>query len=240
MWIANPLINSIGVLLTPENYLSCTCTEKSFDELDYAHEATGFPTWHRLFLLWFEREMQILLRDDTFTLHYWDWRDLNERTSLFESNRLGAHDSSSSAVTGQLFNGWQTVCWYNGSGNIPRPDNMQRICDPRVPTGPLQRCPNKATCAANYDGWPSSTDVQTAVDMRSYDESPYNKVPTGGFRGYMEGFKVINRCDNSIRGRDLCTDETINGMPKGLQRLLHNTVSGVYRIVGKFHWSKFL
>ena len=75
MWIANPLIHSIGVLiLTSESCLSCTCTGNSADELDYAHEATGFPTWHRLFLLWFEREMQILLRDDNFTIDYWDWR----------------------------------------------------------------------------------------------------------------------------------------------------------------------
>ena len=184
--------------------------------------------------------MQYLLRDDNFTVHYWDWRNENERRSLFRHDRLGAHDSSSSAVTGQLFSGWQTVCWYDGSRNVPRPNDMQRICDPRVSTGSLQRCPNKTTCAADYDGWPSSTDVQTAVGMRSYDESRYNKEPTGGFRGYMEGFKVINRCDNSIRAGDLCTDVTINGMPKGLQRLLHNTVSGVYCIAGKFHWSKFL
>ena len=165
--------------------------------------------------------MQYLLRDDNFTVHYWDWRNENERRSLFRHDRLGAHDSNSSAVTGQLFNGWQTVCWYDGSRNVPRPDDMQRICDIRVSTGPLQRCPNKTTCAADYVGWPSVDDVQTAVgsSMREYDISPYNKKPNGGFRGYMEGFEVVDRCDSSIRGQDLCMD--------GIQRLLHNTVSGV-------------
>ena len=164
--------------------------------------------------------LQILLRDDNFTIHYWDWRDQNERTSLFRNDRLGAHDTQTiSGVTGDLVNGWQTVCWYNGSGNISRPDDRQRICDPRVRTGPLQRCPNKTTCAAGYDGWPSSTDVQTAVGRGNYDEPQYNKRPTGGFRGYMEGFEVVNQCGSSIRGRDLCTD--------GIQRLLHNTVSSI-------------
>ena len=170
--------------------------------------------------------MQILLRDDNFTVHYWDWRNENERRSLFRRDRLGEHDSSSSAVTGQLFNGWQTVCWYNGRGNISRPDDMQRICDPRVPTGPLQRCPNKTQCAADYEGWPSSQDVQSAVGKIDYDISPYNKVSKEGFRPYMEGFQVVDQCDNeSDRGRDLCTTITINGVLKGIQRLLHNTVS---------------
>ena len=95
-------------------------TGNSPNENDYAHEATGFPTWHRLFLLWFEREMQIFLQDENFTLHYWDWRDSNQRRSLFQSNRLGEHNMVTSAVTGQLFDndGWQTVCWYDALNRI--------------------------------------------------------------------------------------------------------------------------
>ena len=163
--------------------------------------------------------MQVFLNDDSFTIHYWDWRYQNQRTSLFQQNRLGGHDTQTiSGVTGQVGR-WQTVCWYDGSGNIPRPDNMQRICDPGVPTGLLQRCPNKTTCEADYDGWPLPDDVQAAVRKSTYDEPQYNKAPTGGFRGYMEGFEVVNRCDSStIRGQDLCIG--------GIQRLLHNTVSG--------------
>ena len=30
------------------------------DNMDYAHESTGFPTWHRQFLLWFEWEIHII------------------------------------------------------------------------------------------------------------------------------------------------------------------------------------
>ena len=52
-------------------------------------------------------------------------------------------------------------------------------------------------------GWPSVDDVQTAVgsSMGECDISPYNKKPNGGFRGYMEGFEVVDRCDSSIRGK---------------------------------------
>ena len=165
--------------------------------------------------------MQHFLNDDNFMVHYWNWTDQNQRTSPFQENRLGGQDTQTiSGVTGQVGR-WQTVCWYDGSGNIPRPDNMQRICDPGVPTGLLQRCPNKTKCEADYEGWPSSQDVQDAVGMNSYDEPPYNKTPTGGFRGYMEGF--ANGCDSGIRGQDLCDG--------GIQRLLHNTVSDVYNCV---------
>jgi len=170
--------------------------------------------------------MQIFLQDENFTIHYWDWRDPNQRRSLFQSNRLGEHNMVTSAVTGELFANdvWQTVCWYNGSGNIARPDH--RICDPRVSTGDLQRCPDKAICAANYEGWPSDDDVQTALAEQMYDSQQYNKVSPEGFRTLVEGFQVVDRCDSdSVRGRDLCTNVDIDGRQKGLQRLLHNTVS---------------
>ena len=192
---------------------------------DYAHEATGFPTWHRLFLLWFEREMQHFLNDDNFTVHYWDWRDPDQRTSLFESNRLGAHHPQNSTVTGDLVNGWRTICWYNGSGGVSRPSANQNICDPRNDTGPIQRCPDKERCAANYTGWPTYQDVQDAVNMTQYDMPDYNAFSTG-FRNYMEGFLVVGQCDNETdRGRDLCNNKIIDGTKEKVQRLLHNTVS---------------
>ena len=185
---------------------------------DYAHRATGFPTWHRLFLLWFEREMQHFLQDETFTVHYWDWRNETERTSLFQSNRLGAHDRISSAVTGELVDEWRTICWYGGnaeSGDIPDHRDNQNICDPSSDTGLLRRCPDKERCAANYSGWPSYQDVETAVGMEEYDRSPYDRLPCKSFRNYMEGFHP--GCDSGTRGVDLCES--------GYQRLLHNTVS---------------
>ena len=66
-------------------------------ERDYAHESTGFLTWHRQFLLWFEWEVQYMLesmgRDDyyMFRIPYWDWRkeEQTDDNSPFKSNRLG-------------------------------------------------------------------------------------------------------------------------------------------------------
>ena len=168
--------------------------------------------------------MQVYLRDENFTVHYWDWRDPNQRRSLFRSDRLGEHHMTTAAVSGNLVanDGWTTVCWY-ASGNAPTPE--QNICNPGTPTGPLQRCPNNITCAANYEGWPSYNDVEIAVGKQDYDRPNYNTYSPEGFRGFMEGFQVVPRCDNSTRGQDLCTNEAIADGKEGLQRLLHNTVS---------------
>ena len=167
--------------------------------------------------------MQYHLNDDNFTVHYWDWRDPNERRSLFRRDRLGEHDSRTSAVTGRLFEDWPTRCWYNGSGDVLPP--VENICDPRNDTGPIQRCPDKERCAANYTGWPTYQDVQDAVGMGQYDMPDYNAFSTG-FRNYMEGFLVVDQCDSETdRGRDLCNTKTIDGTTENVQRLLHNTVS---------------
>lgn len=194
------------------------------DGTDYAHEATGFPTWHRLFLLWFEREMQDLLQDENFTVHYWDWRYPDQRTSLFKRGQLGArYNDTNSTVVGDLFNGWETVCWSKNRDGVPTPSNS--ICDPTKMTGPLQRCPDKDKCDPDYAGWPNDTDVSVALEKSQYDNKNYDPTATESFRNYMEGFKVVDNCNVSDeRVRDLCN------VKKGcsLQRLLHNTVSYIF------------
>ena len=165
--------------------------------------------------------------DENFTVHYWDWRNPDQRESLFTSDRLGAHAHNNNRIAEEhMFSRWQTVCWYGGSTNAENTE-PSGICNPNVFTGPLQRCPDARTCAADYEGWPSFADVQTAVGMQDYDHANYNKYSPRGFRGFMEGFQVLDRgCDtNTARGRDLCEVESVEGVDKGIQRLLHNTVS---------------
>ena len=104
--------------------------------IDFAHEATGFPTWHRLFLLWFEREIQLAIGDPMFRFHYWDWRDPDQHDALFMEDRLGK--STNSVVEGIIFQNWPTLCW-NETTKLPG-----EVCDPRVETDPLRRCPGTA------------------------------------------------------------------------------------------------
>ena len=85
--------------------------------LDYAHESVGFLTWHRIYLLWFEREMQILLGDNQFTVRYWDWTIPGNRNALFVSNKLGVSDDNGK-VTGDLLSSWYLVC-VDANGILP-------------------------------------------------------------------------------------------------------------------------
>ena len=193
--------------------------------VDYAHEATGFPTWHRQFMLWLEWEIQYMLkgmgRSDyhEFRLHYWDWRrEVQMKTganSPFTENRLGVSRSSNSQVEGVLFNeGWNTICWYDGTA----------ICDPRSKTEPLRRCPRVDNginpCTPDNDNWPTKNSVNKAIGKPEYDTDNYMLEGDTSFRNFMEGFEVLDRtavCDQ----RKLCSMKR----NKPTQRHLHNAVS---------------
>ena len=204
--------------------------------VDYAHEGTGFPTWHRQFLLWLEREIQVEIDDIEFRLPYWDWSDPDQREILFERDRLGKNVEDTTfpdlkrrvVVKGELFDNWDTYCWSNTSGlpfGIP-----VSICDPTESSNEtLRRCPYPDKCEKSNEDWPSKTDVEDAVAIEEYDSSPYHrciddKEHTMSFRNYMEGFLAINKCS---AGNTLCSSDKSSDKCPGLPitRKLHNTVS---------------
>ena len=198
------------------------------DTIDYAHDGLGFPTWHRLFQLWLEREIQIHINDHTFRLPYWEWTDPSQRVTPFQTDRLGANvrrDVNGTQVTvveGDLFdNNWETYCWedmskYKSHTTIP-------ICDPTTPSGEiLRRCPRETFCDMNNRNWPSVDDVKHALSIDTYDASPYNRTVKGtntSFRNYMEGFIVDpDNCGTD----DMCSKGKDDNY---YTRKLHNTVS---------------
>lgn len=224
------------------NYFAGTC------KVDYAHEGTGFPTWHRQFLLWFEWEIQGMLKVMSdpnyhrFRLHYWDWRGGKRADEIFRRDRLGQNDRGQ--VSGDLFDdGWNTICWYQ------TPNLMGTTCNPNIGTGPLRRCPllesDPDPCRNNNPNWPTSTDVTDAISKSDYDSQSYNKwTSSKSFRSFMEGFvsdvtveecKMNDLCMCDINGEE--SVENCNRMQlsqgetrRQLQRRLHNTVS--------YHWTQ--
>ena len=210
-------------------------------KIDYAHESTGFPTWHRQFLLWFEWEIQYMLKSMgkeyyyTFRIPYWDWRkdeQRDEKNSPFQSNRLGetVNNHGLPQVHGEFLNSWETICWQKVNKTLD-------ICNPLVSTGQLQRCPLKEeSCGSKNELWPSIKDVETALSLKAYDNPPYNRKATDSFRNQLEGFKLLDddefqTCrDNKLckcdAGKFDCT-KSDDGIQPGdpIQRLLHNSVS---------------
>ena len=185
---------------------------------DYAHEGTGFPTWHRLFLLWLEREIQIQINDHTFRLPYWDWSDPSQREFLFTTDRLG--ENKNGQVVGDLFNNWMTYCWEDTNGKMyPIP-----ICDPTVSCNEtLRRCPSDTLCGMDNPNWPSEADVEHAISIKTYDTDPYNRYVRGddtSFRNFLEGFIVKPSCE----GDTLCSPADEKKHTPAITRKLHNTV----------------
>ena len=167
--------------------------------IDFAHEASGFLTWHRLLLLWFEREVQVTIPGQTdFTLSYWDWTDTDERETYFEEGYLKVSD--------EPFSSWPTYCWFEKQDGT--------ICDLSTPTAKLHRCPKYDYCNKLNSLWPNQDDVEDALSQLSYDTDPYNKLATYSFRNYLEGFLPVQSCTNQGA---LCEDS--------LNRKLHNSVS---------------
>ena len=184
---------------------------------DYAHDSTGFLSWHRLYLLWLERELQILSGNEGFRLSYWNWTDFEGESDwrglLFNDNRLGGYDSDGK-VTGPYFNAdnWNTICV--GASN--------EICDPRKSTGGLVRCPLGHHCTSSNNGWPTRADIDTALAKGSFsDSSVFNKYSENNFANYVEGYVPIDVCGTLT----LCSDDKKSNV--SFNRKLHNVVSRI-------------
>lgn len=171
--------------------------------IDYAHRKLGFPTWHRLYLLWVENEIRITLNKPNFTLIYWDWTNPMETELILTRNRLG--ESVGGMVKGDLFDeGWEVICW-----------NTTEICDPKEsPKTNLTRCQNETKCSVENREWPTKENVTEALDIESYTEYPYNVWAVNSFSNRLEGF--IPPTDPAQKGK--------------FGRGLHNIVSTVSEI----------
>ena len=56
------------------------------------------------------------------------------------------------------------------------------ICDPRIPTGRIQRCPfieNPILCHSSNPDWPSLQEVNELFDLEDYAVAPYDFYSVG-------------------------------------------------------------
>ena len=202
---------------------------------DYAHESAGFPTWHRLYLLMLEREIQLAVDDPTFSLSYWDWTNFEGQSDwidlIFNDQKLGGY-TENGAVTGDYYGPeqWQTVCWFKDPNN-------GSTCDPEDTRGiyPLIRCPINPSCTAAEGLFPKEQDASRAlynynVWRDTSGDEPYavfNKYAKRSFGNALEGFDA-NPDDDIYPFDPRLTTVTIANI--NLTRYLHNTVSLMYHI----------
>ena len=174
--------------------------------------------------------MQILLKDDSFTVRYWDWTVPGNRDALFVSSRLGSSDTDG-RVTGNLMSMWYIVC-VSSDG---KPMNSS-VCDPTIKPGEernVDRCGTAGNCTFQA-GWPDEANVRRSLsefdNYRTTDNPYYNKYDTMSFSNYMEGFAVDDNDDCTENSNTYIQDEDERNLLCGkrdpkIRRRLHNMVN---------------
>lgn len=180
-----------------DNY-SHPCERNPF-HLDFSHEGSGFPTWHRLFIMFWEREFQKLARDDTFTFPYWDWVGVGKDCEVCTNDLLGAlnhSDPDGRIDRASPFSDWYAIC----AATNPLKNNSNgvgcRFCDPEEKTGYIVRKGGHNPVASEF---PDFDNVVRIMGMTDWDSVPFDEgAGNTSFRNCFEGNCPVNGFDYSV------------------------------------------
>ena len=174
--------------------------------------------------------MQILNKDNSFTIPYWNWMEQSDRNALFEPNKLGTSDDDGN-VTSDYYGYWKAVCLYD-RGN----SKFTEVCDPEDNDSltQLTRCTIPSQCEVTNTKWPRADKTLQAIKSlseyrvsSSETEAIFNKKNSNSFSNYLEGWDtdhtMSSLCDEPLAENNevFCGINSNDGTP----RRLHNTVS---------------
>ena len=184
--IAGPVtkVSTYDLFVVWHHWAMGTFTPPTQGDRNAAHRGSVFLPWHRFMLVLLELQLQRILNDPDVALPYWDWAADGDRP---------AGDQPDSAV-------WAEDCM----GGQGRP----------VSTGPFAFDPAdpaswRVRVAADVQGQlvqrnrglarefavstptlPTRPEVAAAVDLDTYDQSPWN-TESAGFRNQVEGWRPL-------------------------------------------------
>ncbi|XP_071987720.1 tyrosinase-like [Engystomops pustulosus] len=147
--------------------------------LNFAHQGPVFPGWHRLNLLFLERQIQLMTRDEDFAIPYYDWRG-DKNCSICTDELLGTNDDQGLLNPYSHFSFWKAIC-----SGFNFPDEYCPLADSEYKMERLQRKPG-TTPSAPY--LPTYEDVENTLKLREFDTPPYNETSLHSFRNALEGF----------------------------------------------------
>ena len=204
-------------------------------EIDFAHEFSGFITWHRYYLLITERELRRVAKRlgiSHFALSYWAWNGRDE--NIFNAKHFGKPTPGSITkgkpvnVTGSLFeNGnWPVVCnenykaFLHDSGNCTKVREVCNIQRNRAQNIRLQRGMLEHDVRLKDTRFlPGNTSIQMALAVNNNNEHD-------GFRKRLEGY--VDLCaSNKIN----CTNVT-KSSHDNMHNAVHIYVGGHMRVLG--------
>ena len=154
-------------------------------EIDFGHAGQGFLTWHRLYLLEWERSIQEVANDTTFTLPYWDWTVNQDKCEICTEDLLGV-TAEDGTVKGKYFDDWYVICtWRQTAG-------LTKMCDPGIRRRGLDRMTDEERENRTKQGdtmtFPTKEEVDFALRFETFDVPPYNQETSCNFRNILEGF----------------------------------------------------
>ena len=151
---------------TASEVLSVYPQTRSWSGDNAGHGGPAFLPWHREFLTLFERDMQNALKKSSYALPYWDWTDTTH--NLFTPALMGG--AGSPLQTGPFVaSQWPVTV---------------------VPSG----APGYLVRSLSYLSrtLPSQADVNSALQLSTYDTAPWNQTSVGSFRATLEGWTTVN------------------------------------------------
>ncbi|XP_071318219.1 tyrosinase-like [Trachinotus anak] len=149
---------------------------------DAAHRGPAFLFWHRVFLLFIEREIRLLTGNQDFYIPYWDWTR-TDHCNICTNEYLGAVGPDGHIDSASRFSKWKTACVLD--------EGLAMICSrPDDPApAPLSRRPGMDP---NANTLPTIADVEETVATENYDTPPYDRHSRNSFRSKLEGFDVTH------------------------------------------------
>ena len=158
-------------------------------EIDFAHDGQGFPSWHRLYLLAWERTLQEVGNDEEFALPFWDWTGNPNQCdpAICSKELLGVTDQTTGTVKGDYLNDWYVLCTRG------KTEDLTKACDPTDKRYGLKRNTydekEKKKKEEGYDmTFPKKTEVNFALRFETFDLPPYNKSSSCNFENILEGY----------------------------------------------------
>ncbi|XP_077307037.1 tyrosinase-like [Lithobates pipiens] len=152
---------------------------------NFAHGSSGFLTWHRLWLLHLERQMQKCTNNINFGLAYWKW-ETDPDCYPCDNKCLGANSLDGGIDKYSVFSEWRTICAVSYPNTVCLMDDC--VCDrPRL---------TRSAGLSNLVK-PTLADVYRCKNMTNIDVAPFDTT-SAGFRNCLEG--LHNRIHRYIGG----------------------------------------
>ncbi|XP_070566440.1 tyrosinase-like [Ptychodera flava] len=171
-----------------------TDDHQSFVFADFAHEGPSFPTWHRAYLLLFERALQKVSKDKDLTIPYWDSAGEPNCTVCNDEYLGGSNGTNNHTVTGS-FSDWRVLC--HGHEELTKSGQLCGNMINSYASPPITRNPGgDERWKQQNKRLPSKEAVYFALSVRNYDSVPDDfhhlnnswKTSHCSFRNILEGF----------------------------------------------------